>query len=127
LLSAAAASAQRSTHTKSFIEAISRAKLCTLKISAHPTIRSEQKTGVFSARPAIHADKRLQSDCGHGGGGLRPRRARSSRCTTYPALAYICAMCPAAQQSPDPRSSIEPSREGAGPRSYTARLEAPAS
>ena len=42
-------------------------------------------------------------------------------------LAYICAMCPAAQQSPDPRSSIEPSREGAGPRSYTARLEAPAS
>jgi hypothetical protein len=23
-------------------------------------------------------------------------------------LAYICAMCPAAQQSPDPRSSIEP-------------------
>ena len=43
------------------------------------------------------------------------------------ALAYICAMCPAAQQSPDPRSSIEPSREGACPWSYTTRIAAPAS
>jgi hypothetical protein len=48
------------------------------------------------------------------------------------ALAYICAMCPAAQQSPDgqspdPRSSIEPSREGACPWSYTTRIVAPAS
>jgi hypothetical protein len=47
-------------------------------------------------------------------------------------LAYICAMCPAAQQSPDgqspdPRSSIEPSREGACPWSYTTRIAAPAS
>ena len=43
------------------------------------------------------------------------------------ALAYICAMCPAAQQSSDPRSSIEPSREGAGPRPSAVRLVAPAS
>ena len=42
-------------------------------------------------------------------------------------LAYICAMCPAAQQSSDPRSSIEPSREGAGPRPSAVRLVAPAS